>query len=164
MNLFMEKHNIKQAGVPADLNLAGLTGARVKLDGAFKCAVVVSMGDSVGAAVDFSLQQHDAASAGTSKALNIVRNYYRKADVETAFTKVEIRPDDAGLSDSVDLAAVFAAAEGIVVFEVLAEDLDRENGFGWISLNIGDPGAAKVFNAEYVLRDNRQEPAYDQDL
>lgn len=162
--LKMEKSNLKQAFVPADLNGAGVTGERVSLSEGYRCAVVLSAGDSTGAGFTVSFQQHDAATGGTSKALNVQVNYYYKADAETSFTRVELRPDDSGLAASVDLAAVFAAAEGIVVFEFLPEHLDAENNFSFLSVNIADPGAAKVVAGLYDIHNVKEVPAYSIDL
>lgn len=90
--LLLEHAGLKQVAEPADLNAAAVTGARIKLSEGYKCAVALSFGDSTGAVVDVSFQQHDAASAGNSKAVNIQTNYYHKAGAATSFTKVEVRP------------------------------------------------------------------------
>lgn len=162
--LKMEKSNLKQAFIPADLNGSGATGERVSLAEGFRCAVVLSAGDSTGAGFTVSFQQHDAASGGNSKALNVQVNYYHKVGAATSFTKVELRPDDAGLSDSVDLATQFANDEGIVVFEFLPEHLDAENDFSYLSVNIADPAAAKVVAGVYDIHNVKDVPAYSIDL
>lgn len=162
--LMLEYNNMKQAGAPKDLNASALVGARISMAEGFRCAIVVSFGDSVGAVVDLSLKQHDAPSAGTSKALNIKNSYYVKAGAATKFSVTDIRSDDSGLSDTLDLAADFAAQEGIVVLEVKAEDLDRDGGFSHISLDIADTTAAKICSVNYILRDVKKMPAYEGDL
>jgi hypothetical protein len=159
-SLFLEKNTLKQVALPADLNAAPVTGARIKLDKGYRCAVKLSFGDSTGAAVTVSFQQHDAATGGNSKAVNVQTNYYVKAGAATSFTKTEIRPDDAGLSDSVDLAAQFGSDEGLVVFEFLPEFLDVQNGFAYLSVNVADSTAAKVMAGEYIVCGLKQEPAY----
>jgi len=158
--LFMEKHNMKQGALPVDFNLAAVTGSRVKLDSGFKLAIKCSFGDSVGAAFNITLQQHDAAAAGNSKALDFKANYYHKVGLATSFTKVEIRPDDAVATSSVDGGALFAADEGYLVFDVLPEHLDRANGFGWLSCNISAAGAAKIVALDYIVHDTKQKPSY----
>ena len=159
--LFSEKIGLKEVAVPTDINLAGITGSRIKLDKGYGLAIVVQMGDSTGATVTFDLDQHDAAAAGNSKALDIKANYYHKAAGQSAFTKVEVRPDDASLSDSVDLSAVFGDAEGLVVFHVLPEHLDRDGGFAWVSINTAAAGAAKIVSAVYAVSDIKNGLAYE---
>lgn len=154
----LEEKNIKQVAVPADLNGAAVTGARIKLDKRDRVAVVISFGDSVGAAVSISLQQHDAASAGNSKALSVDNPYYHKVAAATSFTKVE----PGAAASSYDLASLFAGDEGVVVFEVLSEQLDNENGYDWFSINVADSTAAKIMGAVYVSGVERFKPAYSE--
>jgi|DEB0MinimDraft_6_1074348.scaffolds.fasta_scaffold47822_2 hypothetical protein len=162
--LFSEMIAGKQVAAPADLNGAAVTGARVSAGEGYKIAVELSFGDSTAAACTVSFEQHDAAAGGNSKALNVQTNYYHKIDGQTAYTKVEIRPDDSGLSDSVDLAAQFANDGGIVVFEFLPEHLDAENGFSHLSVNVADSTAAKVMSGIYQVRDVKNGLAWEVDL
>jgi hypothetical protein len=153
----LEKHTIKQI-IPQSLNASALTGTpRIKVEKGFRVAIVASMGDSTAAVVEFALKQHNAATAGTTKALEIAAPYYHKAGAATVFTKVE--PTVA--ADTYTLSSVFADAEGVVVFEVLAEDLDVNGGFAWISLEIAAPTAAKVFAVHYQLHEVKYAPAYE---
>jgi len=153
--LLMEHNSSKQVALPADLNTAAVTGARINMAKGLKLAVVLSFGDSIAAVVTPSFQQHDAATGGISKALNIQANYYTKIEGETVFTKVAIRPDDSGLSDSVALASRFANAGGIAVFEFLPEMLDADGGFEYLSVNVADSTAAKIMSGVYLVRDLR---------
>ena len=159
--LLLEKSSIKQVALPADLNAAAVTGARISMGEGYRCAVVLSFGDSTAAAVNVSFQQHDAASGGTSKALNIQTNYYSKIEGETSFTKVEIRPDDSGLAASVDLASRLADDGGIVVFEILPEFLDADGGFNHISVNVADSTAAKIMSGVYIVGDIKNGLGYE---
>lgn len=159
-SLLAEKIGFKQAGVPADLNLAGLTGARIKLDKGYRCAVIISMGDSVGATVEVTLKQHDAPTAGTSKDLASAKPYYHKVAAATSFTKVT--PGSAAALK--DLSALFAADEGLVVLDVNAEELDINNGFNHFSVDIADPAAAKIFGVVYALHEVKYSPASELSL
>jgi len=152
---FLEYNGIKQ-NIPKDLNSSAFVGARVGMAKSDKLAVVINCGDSTAAAFTLSLQQHDAASAGNSKALNIGNAYFYKSGAETSFTKVELTTSVATL----DLASIFASAEGIVVLEVFGEDLDVNNGYAYVSANIADTTAAKIVSVEYILHDMREKPAY----
>lgn len=155
-----EKIGLKQAGVPADLNTTGLTGARIKLDKGYRCAVIVSMGDSTGATVEATLRQHDAPSAGNSKDLDSSNPYYHKVGAATSFTKVE--PSVAAALK--DLSSLFAADEGIAVIEVRAEELDINGGFAYFSVDVANPGAAKIFAVEYALHEVKFSPASELSL
>lgn len=154
-----EAKGMKQAFAPADLNGGATTGARIGLKNGSRVAVVVDMGSSTGASVNFTLRQHDAASSGNSKDLEVANPYYHKVDGDTKFTKIEPSTESA----SYDLSSLFAADGGLVVFEVVEDQLDTDNGFAWFSLDVGDPGAAKVFAAAYVMEADK-EPAYELDL
>lgn len=155
--LLSEQITFKQVAAPADANGAAIVGARIKMSKGFKLAIVVAMGDSAAAVANFSLLQHDAASAGNSKALEITNHYYTKVAGAASFTKNVV----AVAASAYDLSAVFAANEGIVVFEVLAEDLDVNEDFAYVSLNIADSTAAKVFAGIYELHDLKNGPAYE---
>lgn len=159
-NSFLAEHKGLKLGVlPADLNSSGATGERIALDAAHRIAIAVVMGDSTGATASFTLRQHDAASSGNSKDLEVDNNYYHKAGAATSFTKVE----PSAASASYDLSSVFGSEEGIVVFEVEGAQLDVENGFDHVSINIADPTAAKVMGVLYVSEPDKM-PAYELDL
>jgi len=159
-NLLAEKVGFKQAGVPADLNTTGLTGARIKMDKGYRCSVIVSMGDSVGATVEVTLKQHNAPSAGTSKDLASAKPYFHKAGAATSFTKVT--PESAAALK--DLSAIFAAEEGLLVLDINAEELDINNGFTHFSVDIADPAAAKIFGVVYALHEVKYAPASELSL
>lgn len=155
----MEKHNLKQVAGPVDLNTAAVTGERVKMDNGQRLSFIVSMGDSTSATlVAFTLRQHTAASAGTSKDLVVANPYFVKAAAATSFTKVV--PGSAVALYT--LTSTFADEPGMVVFEVLSEDLDIANGYYWASLDIGDSGAAKIGSVVAQLSDCRNLPPYGQ--
>lgn len=155
----MEKHNLKPVAVPTDI-IGGLTGARIGMAKGDRVAFVCQMGDSTGATVQLSLQQHDAASAGNSKALSIDNPYYHKVAAATVFTKVV----PGAAASTFDVSALFANDEGLVVFEVLGEQLDVDGGYAWVSLNAAAAGVAKILAAVYVQSDCRQLPAYSEAL
>lgn len=155
MNL-VEKFGIKSAMEPVDMNTAAITGARISMASSRKIAIVINMGDSVAAVADFTLKQHNAASAGTSKDLSIMNSYFVKAGAATSFTKVS--PTVAAANYV--LSSTFAAEPGIVVFEVNAEDLDVNGGFTHVSLDIADSTAAKLCSVLYFA-EKEYIPAYD---
>ena len=152
--LLSEKITFKQVAAPADLNGAAVTGARIKLEKGFKLAIICSFGDSTAAVTDFTLQQHDAASGGNSKALAISNPYFHKVASATEFTQVAVS------AASNIVPTVLANDEGIIVLEVLAEDLDVNNDYAYCSVNVADSTAAKIMGACYALHDMREIPAY----
>jgi len=155
----MECKNLKLVTLPVDMNTAAITGLRVSMKECKRVAFVVQMGDSTAAVVQFALKQHNAASAGTSKALSVANPYYHKKAALTSFTKVV--PGSA--TDAYDLSTVFAADEGLAVFEVLVEDLDVEGDFAWVSLDIADSTAAKLVSVVAVCG-GVSKPGYSQVL
>lgn len=156
MHNFMEQHNIKPVNVPADMNTAAITGARIALAKADRCAIVLHMGDSTSATVEFTLKQHNAASGGTSKALTVANVYYHKLEAATVFT--EVVPTAA--ASVYDVSSLFGSKEGVLVFEILGSDLDVDNGFNWISVDSADSTAAKLLSGLYITSDHRYVPAY----
>jgi len=155
--LFLEYANLKPVAVPADMNGAAVTGARVSLGENERATIVINMGDSTAAVTTFTLQQHDAATAGNSKNLEVTNAYFHKVAAATSFTKVV--PNSA--TAVYDVASLFADDEGVLVFEVEAQDLDLDNGFTHISINSADSTAAKIMSAVYVLAEPKHKPAYE---
>lgn len=156
MNLLLEQHNIKMVSVPVDMNTAAITGARVKLDSGDRIAIVCQMGDSTAALVSATLNQHTAASGGSSKVLSVANAYFHKAGAATSFTKVV----PGAAASTFDVSSIFSDAEGVLVFEVRGEDLDVDGGYAWISVDFADSTAAKLLAAAYVVSDLRHRPGY----
>ena len=153
----LEKRVPKVSTTPVDLNTGANTGARIDIRGARRVSWIV-VGD-VGTTTTthtFSLKQHDAASAGNSKALSVDNKYFHKIGAATAFTEVE----PASASDSYDLHALLANNKFVLVMEVLEEQLDTANGYGWVSLDIADTGGAQLGSA-IALVDVDGKPAFD---
>ena len=152
---FSEYNGIK-AIVPADLNATPIVGSVVDMKDSYRVAILLNYGGSTGAAVGITLRQYDGS---TTKDLSISSSYFIKADAETKYTKVDFT------GATLDLATELGDVAGHVVIEVLAEDLDRNNGFYGLSVNLASAGAiAKVVSAEYVLCDTRFRPSYELDL
>ncbi len=155
-NFLAEKQNVKQAIGPVDLNTAANTGARIKMSHGDRVAAIISLGTSTTATVEITLRQHDAATAGNSKDLDVDNPYYVKADTATSFTKVVPTVADALLT----LTTTFTDDAGTVIVEVLGEQLDDVNGYSWFSVDIADSAAAKLGSVVYVVSDCRFSPAY----
>lgn len=156
MEQFLAEYVGLKAEAPVDMNTAAITGARTKIAKGDRLAFVVNMGGSTAALVQMTLRQHNAASSGTSKDLSVANPYYKKVGAATSFTKVE--PTSAAAL--YDLSSDFAGAAGMVVLEVLAEDLDINNGYAWVSLDMADSTAAKLVSVVHVLGKVKEKPAY----
>lgn len=154
--MLAEIATVKQGCLPVDLNGGAVVGARISLAKGDKLSILVSMGDSTAAVADFTLQQHNAASAGTSKALSVANPYFYKKGAETKLTKVE----PVAAASNYVLSTQFANDEGVVIFEINGDDLDVDGGFAWASLDIADSTAAKLGAMVYVLSNVRFSPAY----
>lgn len=158
---FLEKMNLKSINAPSDGDTA-ITGARVGMKNGQRVSFIIHMAASTGANVVFSLKQHNASASGTTKALSIDNPYFVKAGAATKFTKVEPTAKTA----EYDLSTTFASDAGIVVFEVLSENLDRAGGFNWVSVNAADTGSmvTKLIGILAVVHTLAYLPAYSQDL
>ena len=152
--LFAECNGIKAAAVPTNINSTGgsaITGARISLKPMQRVSIIVSFND-VAADVAVSFQEHDAATAGNSKAFTIVDPVFVKLDAETAFTKEAFAAADGN------------GSSGVVVYEIMAESLDRDNGYGYISANVAQAAGDKIVSVMYVSHDMESHPAYSVDL
>lgn len=153
----MEDKVLKAAAGPVDLNTAAVTGARVSMKNVKRVAFAINLGaGTTTSAHTFTLRQHDAAAAGNSKDLSVMNPYYHKIAAATVFTKVQ--PSSAAAA--YDLHASLADDVAIVVFEVLAEDLDIANGYAWVSLDIADSGGAQL-GSVMAIASHHFDPAYD---
>lgn len=154
-NFLMEMVNAKMAIAPVDLNAGANAGARIPFAGCKRIAFLIAMGTSTSAVVNVTLNQHNAASSGTSKALSVANPYYIKHGAATSFTRtVPVA------ASAFDISTQFAADGGIAVFEVLAEDLDIEGDFNYVSLSLDDTTAAKLGSCIAVLFDTVKNPPY----
>jgi hypothetical protein len=152
----LEKSNLKVGLAPVDLNTGANPGIRVPMANVQRLIFIIIMGTSTAASVIANLLQHNAASSGTSKALAVANPYFHKHGTATSFT--EVVPGSA--ADTYDISTQFAADGGIAVFEVLAEDLDVNNGFAWVSLSMVDSTAAKLATILVQTGGEGNRPAY----
>lgn len=155
---FMEEYALKTVVAPVDLNTAAVTGARVSMKNARRISIicVLAAGSST-TTHQFTLRQHDAASSGNSKDLEVANPYYHKIGAATVFTKV----DPTVAAALYNLHGILADSAAIVVFEVLAENLDVANGYAWVSLDTADSGGAQIASVVAKVEHNFV-PAYAQ--
>jgi ApbE superfamily uncharacterized protein (UPF0280 family) len=154
-----EEAILKQGFGPVDL-AGAQTGARISLAKGQRVAIVIQVGVSAASTNIFTLKQHDAAAGGTSKVLAVSNPYFHKADVATVFTKVV----PGAPASAYDLSALLSTVKGVVVLEVLAEDLDVNADFNHVSLDTTAAGVAKLGAALYIIDDPKFLPAYSQSV
>lgn len=151
---FVEKFNVKQIA-PADID-GGITGARVGMANATRItALVLLAGGTSVTGNTVALLQHDAATSGNSKAVEVTNTYYHKINTATEFTAVPVTVAE----DTFDVHSLVGDNVAVLAFEVLAEDLDRDNNFDWFSVDLGDPGVARIGGVVYLV-DGAYKPAY----
>ncbi len=146
--LLAEVLAVKAAAVPTDMNGAAISGAVIKMNHGHSVGILLHFGDSTAANVVVSLKQYQDGGVN-GKALTINHPIYSKVAAETSFTLEA----DGNLSDRL------AADEGIVILEVMANDLDLANNYSEISVELEDSTAAKIVSAQYLV-DTRQKPAH----
>ncbi|MCK5882757.1 MAG: hypothetical protein KAG61_03645 [Bacteriovoracaceae bacterium] len=153
MNTYFSEDNGMKVMAPVDCT-GGLTGEVISLANTDSVAISLNFGTSTSATVAAALKQFDGT---TTKALEIKSAYYIKKDAETVFTKVELN------SDAIDLADL-ADVKGHVIIEVMASDLDHNNGFYGVSVNLTNGAIAKLVAVEYIAHQLRFKPGYKQGL
>lgn len=156
-NIMLAEEKALKIGLAASsIAAAQVDGARIGVKEQNRIAIVVAFA-AADSTLNLALEQHNAASSGTSKALKIANNYYVKKGAETAFTKVEVST----ATDSYDINP--GNVSGIAVFEVLESDLDVNADFNYISASLTGTATARVATVLYVGSAEKT-PAYLLDL
>lgn len=146
----------KQVVGPISFSSAQTGNARVDMRNSKRVTFIISVGTSTTATGGtYTIQQSNAASSGTTKVCAVSNPYYTKIGAATSFTRV----DPGSATSLYDLFASIGDSAAVVVIEVLAEDLDVEGGFGWVSLDTGAAGVAKL-GSVVALVDHDLKPAY----
>lgn len=144
---FVESHCIEQSAVPVDTTGAAVTGDRFNLAKYGKITWIINQGAWAGGTPAVTLQQHDAASSGNSKAISFTEYWSKVGLTGTVFAKTAVSNDTFNLT---------ATANTITVIEVDTEKLDTANGYVYASLNIATPGAnADLIQVTAILSDPR---------
>ena len=128
--------NIGSVNVPADAVADAITGLRTHMKDYAVCSfVVVTTGASTDI-TDVDLQEHTAASGGTSQDLDIITKYYYRSEATLDGDEIWVEGSQSAGSEIANVGA--ASQELLLVVEVRAEQLS--DGFEWVSLNIPDLG------------------------
>ncbi len=153
----MEQMVAKVTTGPIDLDAGANVGVRFDMQ-KFKRVTffVIAAAGTTPNAHAISFQQHDAASAGNSVALEIDNPWFHQVNAATAFTKVQ----PVAKVSSFDIDAVVGDTKFVAVFEVLQEDLLANGANRWISLNIADVGGAQLGTVLAIGHNATELPAY----
>lgn len=135
--------------VPTDVVAGAITGKRVHLSNYASVTVVIVAAAGSTDIADIDLQQHTAASGGTSSDLDITTAYYYKSattlDNSSTWTKVS----QSVASETTDIGA--ASQQQLAVFEIDAAQLS--DGYEWFSVDLPDAGSngTKFLSVIYIL-------------
>lgn len=156
MNGLGNAFDIGSAVAPVDFNTAdAATGHRIHLRNYGAVSLVIFKGaGTAGADPVVTVQEHTAATSGTSATLAVVDEFYKKEETALDGDEVWVRVPVTPVSGAVNLGDTSAEQEGIYVIEVRSSSLSA--GYEWISINL----AATVANAQlisglYILHDLR---------
>lgn len=137
--------DIGSAFTPVDFNTSdAATGHRIHMRNYESVAMVLYKGaGTAGADPVVTVQEHNAASAGTSQNLAVITEFYKKEETTLDGDEVWVITTQAAAATA-NMGLTSAEQEGIYVIEVEASQLSA--GFQWVSFNI----AATVANAQLV--------------
>lgn len=144
----IENCRVVPAFVPIDSTGAAQTGDWVNMKHFRRCLVVIQQGAWAGGtpAVTFE-QAQDNASTG-AKELAYTERWDATALTDDLLAKTTVSSNTSNLAN---------AANGLMVVEFHAQDLDIANGFTHLRVKVASPGAnADLIAAWYLLAD----PAY----
>jgi hypothetical protein len=137
--------------VPVDLSGAASTGKRVSLKNCSAVTVVVFKGaGTAGDDPTITLNEHTAATGGTSQALAKIDTVYTKYETTLDGDETWTKVTQAAASTYTD--ATSAEVEGIVAFTIGGDQLS--DGYSYISVDVSDVGTnAQVGGVLYILHD-----------
>lgn len=155
MNSLLPGLDIISGFIPVNLAAGANTGVRVKMDRGAKLVIVLHK-DAAGAGAEdptVTVLQHTAVSAGSYKALNFTEFWYKAETTlagDTAWTLVSQSAANTATVSGID------EKEVILAIEIDAEDLDRSNGYYWVSANVADTGDnAQIGGLLYLMSGRR---------
>lgn len=128
--------NVSVGAVPTDAVGGAITGNRVHLKdaGGVTFIVVASAGSTD--ILDLDLQEHNAATGGTSQDLDIITKFYYQDETTLDGDETWTEGSQSAASEITNVGS--ASAQQLVVVEVRSEQLSDD--FEWVSLNVPDLG------------------------
>ena len=149
--------DIGTAVIPVDLADGANTGHRLHLKnyGGVCITTYIAVG-TANEAPTITVQEHNAATGGTSANLVVIDTYHEK-------TELALDGDEQWATSTQTAAATLTdatwddAGQSLITFEVEADQLSDD--FEWISVNIADTGAAHLGCVFYVMYDLAEQRA-----
>jgi hypothetical protein len=143
--------DISTGCVPTDAVAGAITGKRVSLKNAGGVTIVVITTGTSTDITDVDLQQHTAATGGTTADLDIIDHYYYKTEATLDGDETWTKGTQTAASEITNVGA--ASEELLLVIEVDATELS--DGYYYVSLDIPDLGtnATRHCAILYLLRD-----------
>lgn len=128
--------NVSVGAVPTDAVAGAITGNRVHLKdcGGVTFLVVCAAGSTD--ILDVDLQEHNAATGGTSQDLDIITKYYYQDETTLDGDETWTEGSQSAASEITNIGS--ASAQQLVAIEVRSEQLSDD--FEWVSLNVPDLG------------------------
>lgn len=151
INQFFSSMDLIPLAVPVNLATAANPGDRINISEYHGC--LLTLFKAIGTAGEdpvITVQQHDAATGGNSKALNISNNIYTRisaTDVGTVTAWTNVSQAAGATYTNTDAAE----AQGMIAVDILNEDLDTANGYKYISLLIPDVGTNSQLGGTFAL-------------
>ncbi len=128
--------NVSAGAVPTDAVAGAITGNRVCLKDAGGVSFIVIAAAGSTDRLDLDLQEHNAASGGTSQDLDIITKAYYQTETTLDGDETWTEWSQSAASEVTDIGG--ASEQQLVVVEVRSEQLS--DGFKWVSLNVPDLG------------------------
>jgi hypothetical protein len=128
--------DVSIGAVPTDAVAGAITGKRVSLRNASGCTILVVTTGASTDITDVDLQQHTAASGGTTADLDVITYYYYKSEATLDGDETWTRATQSAASEITNVGA--ASEELLLAIEVRASQLS--DGYTHISLDIPDLG------------------------
>lgn len=152
----LERVQIVPVMLPVDLNDGATTGDYVSLKNYERCCAVLVAGDgTAGSDVSVAFYQATDVSGTSAKVLNALETgrIYTKEGTSALTAVAQWTKETQATAD--EQWAPTDSGEQVLLwaFEIKADDLDVDNGFDCIRMDISDPGAAKIGAALYILYD-----------
>jgi len=142
----IERMALEVSTAPIDTTGAAIVGDFYNLEKYRNILWLIQQGAWAGGTPAVTLRQATTAAGGSAKALSFTK-HWTKLIAGTVWTEVAVT------SDTFNLGSVAAT---VVAVEINAEDLDTNNDFQYVSLDVASPGAnADLISIATMLGDPR---------
>ena len=136
---------------PVDLQDGASTGHRIHMMNYGAVTFIGYLGVGTAAeAPTFTLQEHDAATAGTSANLVVIDEYWQKEELALDGDETWTRVAQTAAATVTD-ADWDDANQVLVAFKVRGEQLT--DAFEWVSVNVAQPGTAHIGTVIAIMHD-----------